>query len=528
MISNVKIVKIHGMEIVSFSNQMKLTLIDKNNMYIFNYNSILLGVINDKLIIYIKNKYVISINFPSLLPDAVLYKGSIDIHTSSDENIWIQKENQVFCIHSDMKVTLYDDFPSVSLRSIVYLQELAVLAFIIQDDSGSKIFFDNSILPTFSFPEIFSDPELFFESKWGVVFSIGRSLIEYDIQREKLSVLQKGSSIKFYWKSFELRLTYQIAKTEIIIEGVRPRIAEIQGDIWKVINTGDAVYFFSDAINTLVSVHKMDSDGSLQQIYCDKTSHNHQIELKQYLDVNKSCPVLILHPNGIEISSDMTAIFFIHGGPHQKAGNLWDPLLTTFLESGYSVYIPQYKGTIGVDEEEALSYGIDDFEDLPHHYKEIKLLHRRVIVIGHSYGAFLALKLFYQENVDILVGINGVYDLLTISDLNPKTYAHLDTEAKIARSPRCFSDFSHKNSEWHHIQFTKDPLIRDSDLERSLNRIGGERPKIHYFDFWGHGIFNEFQSSKIVEKIKLIEYEFNKNLGCDKPFMNSLNLYDCS
>lgn len=496
---------------------MKLTLINKNDMHTFNYESILLGVINDKLIIYIKNKYIISVNFPSLLPEAVLYRGSIDTHTSSDRNIWIQKDNQVFCISSDLKITLYDDFPSATLRSIVYLQELAVLAFIIQNDSGSKILFDNSILPTFSFPEIFSDLELFFESKWGVVFSIGRSLIEYDIQREKLSVLQKGSSIKFYWKSFELHLTYQITKTEIIIRDVRPRIAEIQGDIWKVVNTGDAIYFFSDSINTIISVHKMDSDGTLQQIYCDKTSHNYRVELKQCLDVNKSCPILILYPKGIEVSSDMTAIFFIHGGPHQKAGNLWDPLLTTFLEHGYSVYIPQYKGTIGVDERGAPSYGIDDFEDLPHHYREIKLRHSRVVVIGHSYGAFLALKLFYQEHVDILVGINGIYDLLTISDLNPKTYAHLEMDAKVARSPRYFSDL-HKNSEWHHIQFAKDPLIRDSDLERSLNRIRGERPKIHYFDFWGHGILNEFQSSKIVEKIKLIEYEFYKNPSYKKDY----------
>jgi hypothetical protein len=82
MISNIKIVKIHGKVIVSFSNEMKVTLIDKNNTRVFNYDSILLGVINDKLIIYIKNKYIISINFPSLVPDAVLYRGSIDTHTS--------------------------------------------------------------------------------------------------------------------------------------------------------------------------------------------------------------------------------------------------------------------------------------------------------------------------------------------------------------------------------------------------------------------------------------------------------------
>ncbi len=176
------------------------------------------------------------------------------------------------------------------------------------------------------------------------------------------------------------------------------------------------------------------------------------------------------------------------------------------------MYIPQYKNTIGVDEGDA-SYGIDDFQDLIFHYEKIKSLHQRVIVVGHSYGAFLALKLCCQAYIDIIVGINGVYALLTISELNPKTYAHLDTETKVKRSPINVSDFLYQHSEWHHIQFENDPLIRRPDLEKSLNRIKGQRPKIHYFDFWGHGIFNKFQSSKIVDKILSIEREFHEKLS---------------
>ena len=128
-----------------------------------------------------------------------------------------------------------------------------------------------------------------------------------------------------------------------------------------------------------------------------------------------------------------------------------------------------------------------------------------MIVVGHSYGTFLGLKLFLQRNCDILVGINGVYDLLTISSLNPKTYAHLDEITKIERSPNT-SQFG--TGEWHHIQFKQDPLIRPVDLETSLNRIGKERPKIHYLNFYGHGSFSSPQSSQIVDLIKLAERQF--------------------
>ncbi len=135
-----------------------------------------------------------------------------------------------------------------------------------------------------------------------------------------------------------------------------------------------------------------------------------------------------------------------------------------------------------------------------------------MLVIGHSYGAFLGLKLFLQRNCDILIGMNGVYDLLTISSLNPKTYAHLDVNTKIERSP--ITSFSGPG-EWHHIQFKQDPLIRLADLEISLNRIGKARPKIHYLNLYGHGSFSSSQSSQIVELVKLIELQFYKKFLID-------------
>ena len=419
-----------------------------------------------------------------------------------------------------MSLTLYDEFDSVTLHGIVYLYELDTLACFVQDEHGSKIFFNNLSIPTLSFPGVFSTPELFFESNWEVIFFIGRTIVEYEFQHKKLKTLNKTNPINFNWKSLKLTLNYQITSTiiTITIEDGESKILQVEGDVWKVINAGSTVYLFSNTINTPICIHSVSADGYVKLLYC-KPCFVHKVEVLQ--NSNKE-PMMALFPGeSCENNETSTAIFFIHGGPHQKAGNLWDPLLSTFLNNGYSVYVPQYKGTVGVHEEEIPLYGADDFESLTHHYSQVKQAHNKIIIIGHSYGAFLALKLFIQGYADILIGINGVYDLLTISHLNPKTYAHIDRDTKISRSPKYSFKYMQRKCEWHHIQFKTDPLIQNSDLKNSLKRVGGKGPKIHYLNFYGHGMFSKFQSAKIVKKIKSIEDQFYSNSLSEQDYEQS-------
>lgn len=501
---------------ISFNDETQIVIVDNSDIYNLNCKAVLLGVIENKIILFNENNSISSLDFPSFLPEVVLFKGTIEAHTNSDKNIWVQIKNQIFCIGPDMNLSLYDDFNSVTLHGIVYLHELNTLTYFVQDEDGSRIFFDNSSMPTLSFPGVFSIPEFFFESDRGVIFFVGRTIVEYNFQRKKIKTSNKINPIKINWKLLELTLNYQITFTEITIKDDGSKKTQIEGDVWKVINTGKTIYLISDSINTPFCIHSVSNDGHVQPIY-NKRHSCHQVEMK-HDDCKKSYPLMIFLPEKKgEDQEKPPIIFFIHGGPHQKAGNLWDPLLSAFLHSGYPIYIPQYKGTIGINEDEIPLYGNDDFASLVSHYDRVRQDHTRIMIIGHSYGAFLALKLFFQGHADIFVGINGVYDLLTIADLNPKTYAHLDRDAKTSLSPK-YSEFIERNCEWHHIQFTKDPLIKNTDLMDSLRRVGGKGPQIHYLNFQGHGTFNEFQSAKIIEKIKSIESQFYNNPLCEKDY----------
>jgi pimeloyl-ACP methyl ester carboxylesterase len=513
MITNVKIVNLYGKNLVSFNKNKKLVIIYNNFLYELSYNAQLLGVLKDKLVILIKNKHIAFLNFPSFSLHLVLCKTSVCSHACSESAIWYQRDDKVFQINSDMEVTLYDDFSHTHLQGIVYLTGLATLAFIVRENTEAKIFFDNPDLPTLSISEISLPPEIVFESSQEIIFSVGQSLIKYDIQKQKLQIVKNSYPLKFFWNAFELMVHYKIMSTDIILIGKNTK--KIEGDVWKIVNAKNALYLFSDSINSPLRIHKIDMDAKFTQIYATKTSC-YKIELKlSSREQTKINPIIVMLPvHYVKNRSEYfkrTAIFFVHGGPHQKAGNLWDPLLSEFLAKRYSVYVPQYAGTIGVQEDTTTSpsgYGLDDFQQIFLHYERIKQDHDKIIVVGHSYGAFLALKLFLQAPVDILIGINGIYDLLTIASLNPKTYAHIDEATLVSRSPKYISQSVTGNGQWHHIRFVGDPLIREVDLRTSLSRVGKVSPKIHYLNFPGHGLFDAFQSTEIVEKIKFIENQF--------------------
>src|ERR1700722_4474660 len=476
MITNVKIFKIFRREIIAFNEKNYLVIVDGKVEYYLNCSrAFLLGVIADKLIVSIKNKHIISLNFPSLTLHRVLYKSSINTYTNSHSILWFQIENKVFCINTDMQISLYDDFAHVRLLKIIYLYELNTLAFIVKDRTEVKMHFENSLVPTLVFSHVSVIPEIIFESKYDIIISIGRSTFEYNLEKKQLQIIKIENHIEINWKSLKIIINYKIIETDVtIFDGVETRIYKIEGDVWRVINTEHALYLLSDAINTAISIHKIENNGTLFKFYAAQKS-DYLVELNSgSKEEQSSFPILRLYPCKLSKSKSLTALFFIHGGPHQKAGNLWDPLLRACLQDNYCIYIPQYPGTYGVEDNDCIpSYGFDDFRNVLFHYDRVKQNHEKMIVVGHSYGAFLALKLFFHTEVDLLIGLNGVYELLTISSLNPKTYAHLDKRTKIACSPQ---HDAVRSGEWHHIQFKHDPFIQATDLENSINRIGGKGP----------------------------------------------------
>ena len=69
MIENIKVIKIHGNEMISFNDGTQLVIVDGSHVHKLNYKAIILGVIENKIILFIENNYIISVDFPSFFKD---------------------------------------------------------------------------------------------------------------------------------------------------------------------------------------------------------------------------------------------------------------------------------------------------------------------------------------------------------------------------------------------------------------------------------------------------------------------------
>lgn len=328
MIENPQIFKILDKEIISFNDENYLVLIENDVFYRVNYKAKLLGVLKGNLILLVKGKFIISVDFSSFSLNRVLYKGTIDSYAASDSSVWFLQNNIVSQIDLERQVMQYDDFSHTQVLKIFYLQGLETLVFIVKNDSGVKVHFENSILPSLNFADISAIPDISFESKYGVILSIGRSVIEYNIQNKQLRNLETPNPITLKWNTNSIRLDYKITSTDITIIDQESKTYTIDSDVWKIINTGQAIYLFSDSINAPLCVNKIDRYGKFFEVYNLKTC-NYLIELKKHEHVKSSLYLKFFSSTCVLSSS---AIFFIHGGPHQKAGNLWDPLIATLLQ----------------------------------------------------------------------------------------------------------------------------------------------------------------------------------------------------
>lgn len=504
MIQNAQIIQIKDKEIISFNKNGKLFLIENNITYEIKFKAILLGVLNETLIVLIRNRLIVSLDFPSLKINSVVMRKSICKFTSSHESIWLLIKNTVYRINSQLKIDLYDEFDDEKLCSFTYLRESDCLVYFFKNKEGVEIVFDRNDIPRLSLPKIFFTPQVLFETRNEIFFGIGRAIIVYNINNQTLEQISSVNPFLIRWNSLSIAFYYNSLDTEVLIDNdLNVKKFTIEGDVWKFINFKSSVFIFSDSLQVSLQIHKIKNSGDVEEIY----TYN---EFTCFTELSKHCiPTLKLSLNN-KMESDSTAVFFIHGGPHQKSGNSWDPLVKEFLSEKYVFYIPQYKGTIGVEPfSTSHVYGIDDFNEILKEYDRIRREHLKVIVIGHSYGAFLALKLFCSHRVDLFFGINGLYDLLTISELNPNTYEKIHKDLLIKHS-YCTSKVNFYDSQWHHIQFKHDPVISDKDLQNSLKRAECGIPQMHSLNFYGHGAFNEVQAKNIVATIKSIESSFYK------------------
>ncbi len=104
-------------------------------------------------------------------------------------------------------------------------------------------------------------------------------------------------------------------------------------------------------------------------------------------------------PFNLEKDGSNPAIVFAHGGPSHQFVNRFSPAIQFFVNNGFTVLAPNYRGSSGYGQEfEDLNnndWGGGDLQDLVHAAKFLSstgYIHpRRVAIYGESYGGYLTL-----------------------------------------------------------------------------------------------------------------------------------------
>lgn len=130
---------------------------------------------------------------------------------------------------------------------------------------------------------------------------------------------------------------------------------------------------------------------------------------------------IIYEPRG---AGDARAnVFCLHGGPYSRWQNGFNPLPTALSYDGYRVVCPNYRGSTGYGKEfqHAIdgAWGDNDLDDLLALRQLLSQRGKKNVLIGNSYGGFLALRAIIRSVVgwDFAVLLSSFVTPSTLNDV---------------------------------------------------------------------------------------------------------------
>ncbi len=157
----------------------------------------------------------------------------------------------------------------------------------------------------------------------------------------------------------------------------------------------------------------------------------------------------------------------IHGGPTGQRGARWDPVLQYFLQRGWAVLCPEYRGSTGYGRAytQALrgNWGVHDVHDtlagIEHLARAGLVDPDRVAVMGGSAGGYTVLMLLALASDRVKAGVDlfGVTDLLALAETTHRLEAHY-TDTLIGPLPEAYPKYRER-SPIHLAHKIRRPLL---------------------------------------------------------------------
>jgi dipeptidyl aminopeptidase/acylaminoacyl peptidase len=215
----------------------------------------------------------------------------------------------------------------------------------------------------------------------------------------------------------------------------------------------------------------------------------------------REIPALFYQPE----TEDAPVIVNVHGGPESQSRPAFAPVTQYLLGRGYAVFFPNVRGSTGYGKAythlDDVGLRMDSVEDLAyaaHWLREHG--HRRIAVMGGSYGGFMVLAALtaypglWSAGVDIV----GIANLVTFLEntgsyrrsLREPEYGSLESDRGLLESMSPIHKAGEITAPLMVIHGKNDPRVPVGEAEQIVDRVKKNGGKVEYllYEDEGHGL----------------------------------------
>ena len=215
----------------------------------------------------------------------------------------------------------------------------------------------------------------------------------------------------------------------------------------------------------------------------------------------REIPALLYEPEG----ENAPVIVNVHGGPESQSRPTFAPVTQYLLHRGYAVLFPNVRGSTGYGKAythlDDVELRMDSVRDLAHAAHWLRGRgHKRVAVMGGSYGGFMVLAALteYPELWSAGVDIVGIANLVTFLEntgsyrrgLREPEYGSLERDRQFLESISPLHKAGNIRAPLMVIHGKNDPRVPVGEAEQIVERVRKNGGTVEYllYEDEGHGL----------------------------------------
>lgn len=447
----------------------------------------------------------------------------------------LKKEEDVL-IHQGENAPTYLAAVSKEENVLVYLQLMAntyINLFIEKDEKKTYLVPDYEKVHVSANPIIINEETIYFTTNYESAFSY---LAKFDLKENKFTeVLQLEnediSNLTYDEENKILYLTTEVGVTDKLysftLEGKTLTLLETPVDIiekMQVMKSG-TIYLLGRSATVPDNLYRLEAGKKWERL-----TNNHVLGVRRQ-DMVEPDVITYTSFDGMEIEALLFkakaendnghTIFWPHGGPQAAERKFFRAMFQAFLNRGYSIFAPNFRGSTGygasfvklVEQDWGHGPRLDCVAGIEWLFENNITEKEKLFLVGGSYGGYMALLLHgrHPDYFKAVVDIFGVSNLFTFVESVPEHWKPMmerwigdpvrDKERFIKDTPITYLDTMTKPMLV--IQGAKDPRVVKEESDQIVAQLKEKGRDVTYvvLEDEGHGFTKKENEINVYQQM---------------------------